>query len=178
MRPGPRAVVLLLTACVLAGCLESPPEPDQGDDVPTEEARRQTGGARDDGNGSDPPHDVVPLLEEPFEAVGSTQRSFDVQVPENVANVDFQLSFPGPVHERIDLKVSLSGCGEALDTTVSGVFGSGGTVTMRLCKAPTAGPQTATVSVSGFVQGTVRLMAQDPHEGASMRASSTTGTAV
>jgi hypothetical protein len=152
---------------LLAGCLEAGETPAGAEDEPDEDGPGRVSKWSDSKqNGTrDPPHTLLTLLETPIQLVGSASQSFTVAVPENVTNVDFAVTSANPAWHQTSTEVSLSGCG----TWSSGLgsytsIGGGARMDGRICAAPGAGSQTLVVSNTGFIDGLLKVTAQDPIE--------------
>lgn len=150
-------VVALLASVAFAGCsAEGPRETIEGGEDDDGSPRRSAGG-----NGTDPPHDDVALLDAAIDLVGADEQVFDVVVPENVTVVDYHISWT-TAGQIFMFKVELSGCG--LDDGGGGSYTSGGAGSQggRLCNDAKGGTQTLTVANTGLIQGSLRVVGQIP----------------
>ena len=153
---------LLLAFLALAGCSDEPPAAD-GDGSPDGGDDRVSDPGSQPANATDPPHDDVQLLSQPFEAVGQGSQTYDVTVPDEVTNVDFSLVSGAPATQRVSLTVSLSGCGAYSDPTISGQVGGANVAGGRLCADAAGGAQQVTIEVQGAIaDATLTVTGQVP----------------
>lgn len=156
-------LAILLVLLAFAGCLDDGPKAQgqgDGDGPRTSDGGRTSAG----GNHTDPPHDTISLLDGDVSLVGPGSQSFDVQVPDNVTIVDFDIVSQGPATELVSLRVELEGCGvhDMGQGSSSGSFGGSMSYGDRLCNDATGGQRTATISNSGVLQGKLKLTGQVP----------------